>query len=106
MSVAVLSAAFVSVEPAPAVTVAVLTRLPVRFGLTVPVMVIVSVLVAPGARLAFVKLTFVPADVLVPHEPSPTTAQLALTPLKPAGSASAIDTPVAMDGPAFVTTRV
>ena len=106
MSVALLLAGFVSVDPAPAVTVAVLTRGPVADGLTVPLTVTVSALAAPGARLASVKLTMLPAEPSVPQLPVPVTAQVTVTPVMAAGTVSVRLTPVAVEGPAFVTVIV
>jgi hypothetical protein len=106
VSVAVLLAGFGSVEPAPAVTIAVFTRSAVASLLTVPRTVRVSELPLPGERLAPVKLTLLPAEPLTPQLPVPVTAQAAVTPAIAAGTASTTLNPFALDGPAFVTTIV
>ena len=85
VSVALLLPGFVSVAPA-AATVAVLVSVPLAPGLTVPLMVIVSTLPAPGARLALVKLTALPDDALVPQPPVPVNAQVAVTSVIAAGT--------------------
>ena len=106
VSVALLLPGFVSVEPAPAVTAAVLTRMPVADGLTVPLTVSVSALAAPGARLESVKLTRCRPSRSSPQAPVPVTAQLTVTPVMAAGTVSVRLKPVAADGPAFVTVIV
>ena len=104
VSVALLLPVAVSVCPAPAVTVAVFTRLPVVPGPTVPLIVIVSAW--PAGRLAFVKLTLLPVVPFVPQLPMPVTAHVATTPVIAAGTTSAMLKPVAVDGPALVTVSV
>ena len=106
VSAAVLLAVFVSVEPAPAVTVAVFAIDPVALGSMVPAIVSVSAWPAPGATAAPVKETELADEAFVPHDAVPVAAQLTLTPVIDAGTVSAMDTPVAVDGPAFVTVTV
>jgi hypothetical protein len=106
LSVAVLFAALVSFEPAPAVTVAVLLIVPVALGSTMPLIVSVRLLPAPAPMLAPVNDTLLPAVAFVPHAAVPAVAQLTLTPVIVAGTASAIERPVASDGPALVTVMV
>ena len=65
---------------------AIFVSVPLAPELTVPLMVIVSTLPAPGARLALVKLTALPDDALVPQPPVPVTAQAAVTPVIVAGT--------------------
>ena len=106
VSVAVLFAGAVSIAPAAAVTVAVLTRSPVASGLTVPSIVSVRWLPPPGGRLALVRLTLLPATLVVPHRASPAATQCAVTPVIAAGTVSVTRTSVAVEGPALVTTSV
>ena len=106
VSVALLFARLASVVPAPAVTVAVFVRGPVVAGLTVPVIAIDRTLPPPGARVALAKLTLLPAEPLEPQSPSPWTTQVAITPVSAAGTASLTLRPLAVDGPAFVTSSV
>ena len=95
-----------SVEPGPAVTVAALTSGPLASGLMVPLTVRVSAWPAPGASVAPVKLTLLPADALVPQLPVPVAVQVAITPVMAAGTGSLMVTPVAVLGPVFVTVIV
>ena len=107
VSVALLLPGFVSVDPAPAVAVAVLIRSPVASGLTVPVTVSVIALPAPGATLRPAKLTALPdEEPFGPQLAVPVTAQLAVTPVIAAGTLSVMLKPVAEDGPALVTVIV
>ena len=85
VSVALLLPGFVSVAPT-AATVAVFVSVPLAPELTVPLMVIVSTLPAPGARLALVKLTALPDDALVPQAPVPVTTQVSVTSVIAAGT--------------------
>ena len=87
-------------------TDALFVSAPVRFGLTVPLIVIVSVLTAPGASVAFVKETVLPDELFVPQLPNPTSVQFAVTPVIGAGTTSLMLNAVASDGPALVTTSV
>src|SRR5262245_33130640 len=106
MSDAVLFAVFDSSVPVAGVTEAVFTIGPVASALTNPVIVTVTVLTAPGATLAFGKLTVLPDVASGPHDPRPTTLQLAVTPTIEAGITSLIVKPLAREGPAFVATIV
>src|SRR4029079_12958623 len=72
VSVALSLAGFVSVAPA-AATVAVLARGPLAPGASLQARVRVSTWPAPGARLAFVMLTALPDEALVPQPPLPLT---------------------------------
>ena len=87
-------------------TVAVLTSSPLVVGPTVPRTVSVSALPAPGGRLALLNTTFSRSEPLVPQTPAPVAAQLAVTSVIAAGTASETLKPVAVDGPALVTTIV
>ena len=71
-----------------------------------PVIAIDSALPPPGARVALVKLTLLPAEPLEPQLPSPWTTQVAVTPVSAGGTASLTLKPLAVDGPAFVTSSV
>ena len=95
-----------SVCPAPAVTVAVFTRLPVAAGLTVPLIVMVRKLPAPALMFTPVNDTALPADALVPQLAVPLATQFAVTPVIFAGTVSATLAPVAFPGPALLTTSV
>src|SRR5262245_30044351 len=68
-AVAELLPAFTSVVPEPAVTDAVLTSMPLAVMLTLPLMVSVSMLPAPGAKLAEVMMTRLPDEPFVPQLP-------------------------------------
>ena len=87
-------------------TVAVLAISPLVLGPIVPCTVSVSALPAPGGRLALLNTTFSRSEPLVPQTPAPVAAQVAVTPVIAAGTASAMLKPVAVDGPALVTTIV
>ena len=52
------------------------------------------------------KLTLLPAEPSVPQLPVPVTAQVTVTPVIAAGTVSVRLTPVAVEGPAFVTVIV
>ena len=106
VSVALLLPGFASVEPAPAVTVAALTSGPLASGLMVPLTVRVSAGPAPGASVAPVKLTLLPADALVPQLLGAVAVQVAVTPVMAGSTVSLMLTPVAVLGPAFVTVIV
>jgi hypothetical protein len=106
VSVAVLFAVFGSLEPGPGVTVAVFVRLAVAATLTVPATLIESWLPAPAAMPTLVNDTLFPDDPFVPQEAVPVGVQVTVTPVIAAGTTSAIDTPVAFDGPTLVTTIV
>ena len=106
VSLAVLLPGLGSVEPAPAVTVAALTSGPLAAGLMVPFTMMVSAWPAPGASLAPVKLTLLPAEALVPQLSVPVAVQVAVTPVMAAGTGSAMVNPVAVLGPSFVTVIV
>ena len=103
VSVALLLPGLGSVEPGPAATVAALTIGPVALGLMVPLIVTVISWPAPGATVAPMKLTLLPAEALVPQLSVPVAVQVAVTPVISAGTRSAMVTPVAVLGPAFVT---
>ena len=105
MSIALLLAGSVSVAPT-AATVAVLDSGPLAPALTVPLIVSVSVLAAPGARLALVTLTVLPDDALVPQAPVPVTTQAVVTPVIAAGTRSVMSRLPAWDGPPLVTAIV
>src|SRR5262245_4759542 len=104
VSLALLFAGLVSVASAPAVTVAAFVSAPVVFGSTAPLIVTVSWLPAPGSSVAFVHATAFPAVVLLPQLPTPVTTQVVATPVIPAGTVSATVKPLAVAGPALVTT--
>src|SRR5262245_14656195 len=98
-----VSVAPVGVPPG-GVTVAVLTRSPVAEGLTWTVKV--KVTVAPGGRVMVVARAPVPlaGPVTLPPPVAPANAQVAA--VAPAGRASDRAAPVAVLGPALLTTMV
>ena len=60
----------------------------------------------PAARLAFVKLTLLPAEALMPQLPLPATVHRTVTPVIAGGTRSATVNPFADEGPALVTVTV
>ena len=66
----------------------------------------VSMLPAPGARLAAAKLTLFPDEPFVPQLPVPVTTHVTDTPAIAAGTLSAMLKPAAVAGPALVTVIV
>src|SRR5436305_1723293 len=106
VSVALLLPESGSVVPAGAVTVAVLTRLPVAAGLAVPVTVKTTALPVPAARL-----TVAARRLPTPVAPLVTAALPALlevhvTPDKMVGRVSATPAPTTLTGPRLVTVIV
>ena len=106
VSVALSLDGLTSVEPAPGVTVAVLTSEPVAPGSMVPLTVSVSALPSPAARLALVKLMLLPDEPLMPQAPVPVTAHRTVTPVMDGGTTSVMLKPLAAEGPALVTVSV
>src|SRR5438128_520189 len=106
VSVAVLLPGVGSVWPAPTVTVAVLTRLPIVAALIVPLTVMVSEFAAPAAMLTLVNERALPAEPFVPQLAEPLATQVIVVPVIDAGIVSATETPVAFDGPLLLTTIV
>src|SRR4051794_21179134 len=106
VSEAVLLPGVGSIEPGPAVTVAWLTSGPLAPELIVPLTVRVSAWPAPGASVAPVKLTPLPAEALMPQLSVAVAVQVAVTPVMAGGTGSLTATPVAVLGPALVTVMV
>ena len=106
VSVAVLLPGDGSTCPAPTMTVAELTRLPVLAEFTVPPTVTVKKLAAPAGRLMPVKSRLLPADAFVPQLAVPLATQLIVAPMMAAGMASVMLAPVAFAGPALETVMV
>src|SRR5437764_301039 len=106
VSVALLLARLGSVVPAAALTVAVLTRLPVADDSAVPVTVKTTELPAPlGMVTVEARLLPVPLPPLV-TEAVPVTLEVHVTPVRAAGMVSATVAPMTLLGPALVTVMV
>src|SRR5437870_1764204 len=106
VSVALLLLVLLSVVPLGAVTVAVLTRLPVAEDLAVPVTVKTTELPAPAAILTVaLRLLPEPLPPLV-TEAVPVVLDVHVTPVRFAGMVSATLAPTASLGPVLVTVMV
>src|SRR5882724_5313329 len=106
VSVALLLAVLLSVVPAGAVTVAVLTRLPVSDAWAVPLTVKITELPAPAVMLTTaLKLLPEPVAPLVTLA-LPVVLEVHVTPVRPAGIVSATDAPTTLLGPLLVTVIV
>ena len=101
VSVAELLAGVVSVKPVGALTLAVLTRVPVATALIVPVTVYVSI--APAGTFAVSLILPVP---LAEHEAPPVVAHVHVTELSEAGMVSAMVAPTAFEGPLLAAVTV
>src|SRR5262245_36342332 len=102
LSVALLLAGFGSVDPAPAVTVAVLTRTPTAPGATMAVRL--NVTVPPTGTLTVELMLPLPAGAL--HVPPPAPMHVQVAPESAAASVSITVAPTALLGPALVTVIV
>src|SRR5438093_139126 len=106
VSVELLLAGLLSVVPVGGVTVAVLTRLPVSDAWVVPLTVKMTELPAPAAMLTTaLKLLPEPVAPLVTLA-LPVVLEVHVTPVRPAGIASATDAPTTSLGPLLVTVIV
>src|SRR5215831_5669056 len=103
LSVALLLPGTGSVTPAGGVTVAVLVRVPVVAGGTVPLTVNVTLVPTDSVTSA----SMLPLPAPVPQlAPAPLGVQVQVNPASGAGNASCTRAPVTFDGPELVTTMV
>src|SRR5437870_956955 len=106
VSVELLLFVLESVVPAGAVTVAVLTRLPVSEDRAVPLTVKITELPAPAGMLTkAARLLPEPVAPLV-TEALPVVLEVQVTPVRPAGMLSATLAPTTSLGPALLTVMV